>query len=39
MLVEKAGNRVVVVTGTYDNIKITAPEDLVLAEAILKKRK
>jgi len=37
MLVEKLGARVSVVLGSYDNIKITTPEDLVLAEAIAKR--
>ena len=36
MLVEKLGARVAVVRGSYNNIKITTPEDLVLAEAISK---
>lgn len=35
-LVEKLGNKVKVVEGSYFNIKITTPEDLVLAGAILK---
>ena len=35
MLVEKLGTKVGVVLGSYDNIKITTPEDLRLAEAIL----
>ncbi|MFH1678635.1 MAG: 2-C-methyl-D-erythritol 4-phosphate cytidylyltransferase [Candidatus Omnitrophota bacterium] len=35
-LVEKAGNKVSVVLGSYFNIKITTPEDLVFAKAILK---
>jgi 2-C-methyl-D-erythritol 4-phosphate cytidylyltransferase len=34
-LVENAGGRVVVVVGEKTNIKLTSPEDLVLAEAIL----
>ncbi len=34
-LVENAGGRVVVVAGEKTNIKLTTPEDLVLAEAIL----
>ena len=34
MLVERLGGRVSVVRGRYDNIKITTPEDLILAEAI-----
>ncbi len=36
MLVEKMGARVSVVRGNYRNIKITTPEDLVIAEAIAK---
>ena len=39
MLVEKLGAKVSVVLGTYNNIKITTPEDLVLAEAILRSYK
>jgi 2-C-methyl-D-erythritol 4-phosphate cytidylyltransferase len=35
-LVEKLGVRVKIVKGSYFNIKITTPEDLLLAEAILK---
>ncbi len=35
-LVEKLGIKVKVVEGSYFNIKITTPEDLVLGEAILK---
>lgn len=38
-LVEKLGNKVKVVRGSYFNIKITTPEDLVFAKAILKLRK
>ncbi|MDD4981007.1 MAG: 2-C-methyl-D-erythritol 4-phosphate cytidylyltransferase [Candidatus Omnitrophica bacterium] len=38
-LVEKLGRQVRVVEGSYFNIKITTPEDLVLAEAILKSHK
>ncbi len=37
MLVEKLGAKVRVVLGSYNNIKITTPEDLVIAEAISKK--
>jgi len=36
-LVERAGGVVRVVTGSYVNIKITTPEDMILAEAILRK--
>lgn len=35
-LVERLGQRVAVVQGSYFNIKITTPEDLVLAQAICK---
>jgi 2-C-methyl-D-erythritol 4-phosphate cytidylyltransferase len=38
MLVERAGNQVRVIMGSYENIKITTPEDLLLAEEILKRR-
>jgi len=38
-LVEMMTQPVKIVRGSYDNIKITTPEDLVLAEAILAKRK
>ncbi len=37
-LVERAGGMVRVIMGSYDNIKITTPEDLLLAEEILKRR-
>ncbi len=36
-LVERCGGKVKVVTGSYSNIKITTPEDMVMAEALLKK--
>jgi 2-C-methyl-D-erythritol 4-phosphate cytidylyltransferase len=36
MLVEKLGVKVRVVLGAYKNIKITTPEDLIVAEAIAK---
>lgn len=35
-LLERCGGTVRIVTGSYRNIKITTPEDLVLAEAFLK---
>jgi 2-C-methyl-D-erythritol 4-phosphate cytidylyltransferase len=35
-LVERAGHRVRIIRGSYENIKITTPEDLVLAGEILK---
>jgi 2-C-methyl-D-erythritol 4-phosphate cytidylyltransferase len=38
MLVERLGVKVSVVLGSYNNIKITTPEDLILAEAIVKNR-
>lgn len=37
-LVERAGYSVIVVESDYDNIKLTTPEDLYFAEAILEKR-
>jgi len=37
-LVEDLGIRVKMVMGSYENIKITIPEDLVIAEAILRRR-
>ena len=37
-LVERLGEKVIIVEGSYENIKITTPEDLVLGEAILKNR-
>ena len=36
-LVEQLGYRVKLYTGAYDNIKITTPDDLALAEVLLKK--
>ena len=39
MLIEKAGGKVVIVPGSYHNIKITTQEDLVIAKAILKSKK
>ncbi len=38
-LVEQIGKRVAITEGNYDNIKITTPEDLYFAEAILEKIK
>jgi 2-C-methyl-D-erythritol 4-phosphate cytidylyltransferase len=38
MLVERAGGKVRVIMGSYENIKITTPGDLILAEEILKRR-
>ncbi|WP_240377859.1 2-C-methyl-D-erythritol 4-phosphate cytidylyltransferase [Bacillus piscicola] len=37
-LVERIGRKVHIVEGSYDNIKLTTPEDIVSAEAILRKR-
>jgi 2-C-methyl-D-erythritol 4-phosphate cytidylyltransferase len=37
-LVEAIGERVFVVEGRYENLKVTTPEDLIFAEAILKGR-
>ncbi|MFH1015911.1 MAG: 2-C-methyl-D-erythritol 4-phosphate cytidylyltransferase, partial [Chloroflexota bacterium] len=37
MLVEQMGHKVKVFMGSYDNIKITTPEDLALAEVLVKK--
>jgi 2-C-methyl-D-erythritol 4-phosphate cytidylyltransferase len=39
MLVEQLGYKVKVYMGSYENIKVTTPEDLALAESILRKRK
>lgn len=36
-LVERCGGRIKVAIGSYVNIKITTPEDMVLAEALLRK--
>lgn len=38
-LAEKAGMKVKIVEGSYENLKITTPEDLAVAEEILKERK
>lgn len=37
-LVERLGKPVQIVTGSYENIKVTSPEDLVFGEIILRKR-
>lgn len=37
-LVEALGNPVKLINGSYENLKITTPEDLEIAEAILRKR-
>jgi 2-C-methyl-D-erythritol 4-phosphate cytidylyltransferase len=36
-LVERLGYKVKLYMGAYDNIKITTPDDLALAEVLLKK--
>jgi len=36
MLIEKLGAKVKIVEGSYRNIKITTPEDLLIAAAIFK---
>ena len=38
-LVERLGHPVAIVEGSWENIKITTPEDMILAEAILAARK
>lgn len=38
-VVEKDGNRIFLFEGSYENVKITTPDDLVFAETILKIRK
>ncbi len=38
-LVEKLGIKVSAVIGSYENIKITTPEDLIIASALCKKKK
>lgn len=38
-LAESGGMRIKIVDGSYDNIKITTPEDLPIAEKILRERK
>ena len=37
-LVERIGGRIRVVPGSYDNIKITTPEDILVAEELLRKK-
>ncbi|HOX53929.1 MAG: 2-C-methyl-D-erythritol 4-phosphate cytidylyltransferase [Candidatus Omnitrophica bacterium] len=37
-LIEKIGKNVRIVPGSYENIKITTPEDLLFAKALLKKK-
>ncbi len=38
-LIEEMGKRVVIVPGSYRNIKITTPEDLIIAETMLNSKK
>lgn len=38
-LVERLGVKVKVIPGCYENIKVTTPEDLIIAAALLKERK
>jgi 2-C-methyl-D-erythritol 4-phosphate cytidylyltransferase len=38
MLLEQAGRKVAIVQGSYDNMKITTPEDLPIAELLLSRR-
>jgi 2-C-methyl-D-erythritol 4-phosphate cytidylyltransferase len=35
---ERAGNKITLFDGSYENLKITTPEDLIIAEAIMKSR-
>lgn len=37
-LAQKFGKKVKIVDGSYDNLKLTTPEDMIMAEEILKKR-
>lgn len=37
-VMESVGKRIKIVDGSYENIKITTPEDLIIAEKILEKR-
>ncbi len=37
-LVERAGHAVALFMGAYENIKITTPDDLLIAEALLKRQ-
>lgn len=38
-IVEKSGHKVKIVPSSYENFKITTPEDLVMAEALLEERR
>lgn len=35
-LVERTGHKIKMIMGSYDNIKITTPEDLIIAESLIK---
>lgn len=35
-VLENTGERIILIDGSYDNIKITTPEDLIVAEALLR---
>ena len=37
-LVERMGAKVRMIAGSYENIKITTPEDLIMAEALMKEK-
>ncbi|PLR96343.1 2-C-methyl-D-erythritol 4-phosphate cytidylyltransferase [Bacillus sp. T33-2] len=37
-LAERLGHKVIIIKGDYDNIKLTTPEDLYFAEAIIRKQ-
>ncbi|MDO5332253.1 MAG: 2-C-methyl-D-erythritol 4-phosphate cytidylyltransferase, partial [Bacillota bacterium] len=37
-LAERNGKKIKIVDGSYENIKLTTPEDLIIAENIIKKR-
>lgn len=37
-LVERLGGRIKIIMGSYENLKITTPEDMVIAECLLKQR-
>jgi 2-C-methyl-D-erythritol 4-phosphate cytidylyltransferase/2-C-methyl-D-erythritol 2,4-cyclodiphosphate synthase len=38
-LVERIGSKVKMIDGSYENVKITTPEDLIMAEALMKNKK
>ena len=39
MIAEHYGKKVKISAGSYDNIKLTTPEDMVIGEEILRRRK